>query len=75
MGESQFLQYAVNARHGDVVGKLPEEDSRDESHTHGIVEDGLEVVLLDINGSGRAHLETIAAVDAAVGNEHGFAVA
>ena len=73
--KSQLLEYAVDARHGNVVRELAHEDRRHQSHADGEVEDGLEIVLLDNDGAGGAHLEAIAAVDTTVGNQNGLAVA
>ena len=75
MCKSQLLEYAVDARHGNVVRELAHENRRHQSHADGEVEDGLEIVLLDKDGAGGAHLEAIAAVDTTVGNQNGLAVA
>jgi hypothetical protein len=71
----KILKDAVDARHGDFIGELSHEHSRHQRHTDGIVENVLEVVLLDVDGTGGAHLEAVAAVDATVGDKYSLAVA
>ena len=74
MRKSNFFKDAIDARYGDVVGELAHEDSRHQCHADRTVEDVLEVVLVDVNGSSGADFEAVAAVDAAVGNEHGLPI-
>ena len=75
MGESYVLEDAVDARHSDVVRELTHKYGRHQGDSDGEVEDVLKVVLLDVDGAGGAHLETVAAVDTAVGHQDGLAVA
>lgn len=75
MGEANFLEYLINARHRDVVRKLSHKNRWHQCHAAREVENGIEVVLLDVDGVYGTYLETISAVDTAVAKQHGFAVA
>lgn len=75
MGKTDFLQDAVDARNRNVVWELSHENGGDDGNAAREIEDGIEVVLFNVNGVCRAGFEAVAAVDAFVGQEDGFALA